>query len=79
MKSQTLSKEEELERQQELVKAARLLERSRHFRRVAKRERMIKRMYRKSQVPKTRKPKRADRDEIVARQKKFRAPIRPEE
>jgi len=61
------------------IRVARLLNRSRHYKNMQKRERMVQRLQMRSLRIKRTKPKRKDRAELVARQKKFRAPVRAED
>ena len=74
MKSQTLSDEEKEKERQRILGLARLLNRSREFKQVEKRERLVKRLAAKSGKKRVRKPAPKGRAELVARQKKARAP-----
>lgn len=67
-----------IEEREAKIKLAKLLNLNATFKRVEKRERLVKRLHEKSGSKRVLKPKRKDRDEIVARQKKFRAPVRAE-
>jgi hypothetical protein len=75
MKSQTLSDEEKEKERQRILGLSRLLNRSREFKQVEKRERLVKRLAAKSGQKRVRKPAPKGRAELVARQKKARAPI----
>jgi len=76
MNKQTQPNEiEKLERRRKLIKVLNL---NNTIEQAKKRERMVSRLRIKSVRERILKPKRKDRDEIVARQKKFRAPVRAE-